>query len=480
MNRNNIMPACAIAARNFLSAGVAIAPVQNSPLHTLVGDISSPLVADYVGDMAVSSILQYSDEYDDTLTDRSQYTLDSYKTAYALAEVIRANLSLIREKIQPMIKAALDAADQTSRKLEQVAIQTEIVMQEPSKFLTANVYREILQGWAGHGWSSIPQVNFFDNLDLEQIIRLTKGISSTLVPAINDVMERLGAAALMDIFQSTFAITSSGLSDNTKAVVAKVSPLDLDSLVFLMGTTLLDRFVDLPGMTKEFQALKMSEFLGGMAARILAAITNHDQLDQLDIVVLKYPDRQGSVVNLCDPNCQPILVNKDNYLAWLEGGGRPELLYGAMLSTRVVTGHELLESAPMFEKLCEEHVVQIRNTNALHAENTIRTAVTHALLNWVEQTPHPDCCPKSQQQVFNDIRDRMQNTTSYDIMNLTNTLMDIVCDVIYFQTEVKTYIQLLMAYEAKNPGADPKQASVACCLEMLAIWAARCITTVKV
>lgn len=481
MNRMNIMTAVGIAAQNLLlSKGVALTPCENSPLHTLVGDVCVPNSHQTAPDMVIAEISTISTQFNPTITDRSQYAVDSYKAAKVLADVVRANMNLIREQLQPMIREAMQAASTVANETRQAAIMTEIVMQERSVLLGNNVFREMLMVYDGTPWVSVPQVNFFENYSLDQVIDMAKFGSSTLHKAVDDIVSRIGAAALMDLIQHTFSFAATSMLDENKLVLSRISPLEVDALLFLIGQRISNDVVDRHGLTKEFQQMKISEFLAGTAIRILEAMRNIEQLDQLDVVVLRYPTTSKGAVNLCLPGGEPIVVDKEAYLAWLQGGGRPELIYGAMLSSRAVIGRELLENSERLLKLCGEHVEQVNAYNALNLENNVRLAVANSLHDWVEKTPVPDCTTKTKEAIIAEIRARMSETTSYDIANLANTIKDIVCAVIYDQTEAKTYIELLMAYETRHPAADPKQANVACCLEILSMWAARCVNIKKV
>lgn len=480
MNRNNLMTPVSVAAQNLLSRGISLLPVENSPLQTLVGDVCLPTSHLTAPEAVINEIVALSDKYDPTIMDRSQYAVDSYKAAKVLADTVRANMNLIREQIQPMIKEIMGAATQVANETKQAAILTEIVMQDRPMLLGNNVFREMLAAYDGTPWVDVPQVNFYENYDLNQILGMAKHGSNTLHKAVDDIVGKIGAAALMDLVQYTFSFAATSMLDETKAVLGRVSPMEVDALLFLIGQRISADIVDRRGLTKEFQQMKMSEFQAGLAIRILETMRSAEQLEHLDVIVLRYPNAQKGAVNLCLPGGEPIVVDKEAYLAWLQSGGRPELIYGAMLSTRAVVGRELLEQSDRLLKVCEEHVEQVNSYNALNLENNVRLAVINAALHWIDQTPVPDCTQKSKEEIVREVRARLSETTSYDLANLANTIKNIVCDVIYDRTEAKTYIELLMAYEARHPAADPKQANVSCCLEILSMWAACCIKSAKV
>lgn len=206
-----------------------------------------------------------------------------------------------------------------------------------------------------------------------------------------------------------------------------------------------------------------------------------EAMNDLDVVldlrigmVAKLLDVQakGSKLIYKSNGLKEVIVIKDTYDKFLENGGCPEAIYGAILSD-VKTGldQSILNKKDLYIDRWDKYVSDLTIERQLGSLNTHRIAYKLVLLGIINDHMSEDVKESIPEEIMDNldtvINDYIHNTKNEDLFNVAFIAEDIFSNVLFRHTNTKEFLGYMKQYAIMDPNINPKVAATYASMDLV-------------
>jgi hypothetical protein len=208
------------------------------------------------------------------------------------------------------------------------------------------------------------------------------------------------------------------------------------------------------GMLKDQTAAALAHKVRGARNSIAA--------NQL-VISAPRPSRPGETVS------GTIVVHGPVYNKWLEEGGSPEALCGAVLAGAGTSYATTLEDAEAHAAAYGRHLGVLNAQAVFELRAITLQGLKEALLAIVNEFPS-DTLSGYNWPVM--IGDRLAQLTASDLEDLYKVAQNEICDLFYSQTDAKAFLEAFNAAANANPGMDGREVALLVAIDYVTSWVA--------
>lgn len=459
-----------IIAEMLKRNGYAVEPTQSTPLYQLTSDTMSLLqgqssnAVDPENMSALAAMVQGEAKLGEN-TAGGYACHDEHMAAAAegMASIIRANLQTVRGVVRPMIDEIVAEVNKNLSALSAVAIVTPIVEDHVSGIFFDPMIKEIMKKPSSVVMQDLPGVSFFAVIDLPQVNGLIHTGMTKVDAMIDELVESVGAERLLALYADHFAVNQAGV------VVEAASTRDEFMLLLLMARGLSSRIDEYSESKSSHTSIEMvlTDFMEQLKLRIETSLYKFDMAVQNHQLVVSYPDELTIDANKVS---KPILVNGEVYRDWLEEGGEPEILYGAMLKDRATGAVTLFENRAAYQAACQKYLAEIEERNETSKDTTIRFSIASAAETYINRVEELPGCKLPKEQAIASIRSAANKMYATNLDNVYIEVKNIVCRTLFADTHVEEVIDHMIRHEGESSEYTPEEQLANSVWDLLARW----------
>lgn len=398
------------------------------------------------------------------------------KAVKAAADVVRGNLKIARNVVNPIVKTIYD---QIVEKLEQhyqekinplsislveypAIWKSETFISEIKKYADAPVNNPKLE-------RIFPQ----EILNKESLFEL---ISTPNVILDREVQEYLGeiSGSLIRQVMDTLFLNVPKYGEDYPIYLLDFLAIHLDFKSALVTYLLAKKFFDNIPDGVNMPLVSYQEYLSiviEQAGRVICQmIDSRDYSDKSGRLVLSYP--LVSYKYLTNPDQAVISVNGSLYQNWLEKGGSPEVLFGAFMSQgiRMVSCDELLEKAESLKAEWNRHSAlldsQAESERFQRILSTLKSSVAKQIVELNEEY-----VVIQDKAVYQDrLLDCLEDVQPCDTTDLYSFVRKVVCEVLFAHTNAHQILCAIDRVGEKQPNLDPREAALIATIDVVSDW----------
>lgn len=479
MLRHQVASASVVTVRALLDRGLVVAPQPDTALYSLVSGsmgmfgngqlFSGPVTSDSL-QFAADLLVANTNRFDEKIQTCSDHDIDMDKARIGIAALIRRNVHITRNQAQPMVRAILEHVTKTLAESADVAVMTPIIPDKLHAIYDNRYYSDLVTANAAETvMGDFPHIDTLPVLDLGSIRALAlTGIDSVDKDVI-DFIDNLGADRFVTAYVQSFTISE---------VVKDVTLLDRDQMLIAL---LIARSIRANRRASELGTTLSTEvldrFISQAAVRIQGKVDLYRDFYDQNQMVIKYPE--SVKLNATGTN-NVIVVHDDLYSEWLEAGGSPEIIYGAMFSDHARNSELLLQNKTFYIAECEKYLAQVGAANDANRDRFIKSAIFESFMDQVKTQDPVEGINVNRDELHYQLRDILGNATTTELNDTTNLVTNLVCDLMFPNTYSKHIIQQMNRYQQERPNADPNDLSTMATLDIVVKWAVRCMKLIKV
>jgi hypothetical protein len=470
-----------VLANNFAKRGLVLSPKEGTPVKQLINAAHIPEPARVVNggldELDVEeSIIKGSLHKDPQGICHHDLLMD--EIVECVAKTVQSNLDLARNRVNPLIKEIVHETQVGLDSIETVgAAKVNIVPRNWHPIWNNNILGELISRY-----DETP----VDNLKLDLIIPtpdsregyltiLKTGIGR-LDRDIESWFDQLPEGFVKYVFTSAFGDTLTGehhtnnLTDLVTHFNGGIDHANRVLLVHLFSRHLLENIPEGVQRSLDEYRVYMSKIMAQSGRALNRFIERRKRNQKNRILLTKYPEENGLVgYNECT-----IEVNGDVYPQWLESGGEPDVLLGALVSDKETGFNSLIERKEQYIKAWQKHermlnirVHNERHNNAVEAFKRAVIKVISELDETIRMAPDAiyrqrllECTERLEQGWYND---------------LYRSVRKVVCHVFFPHTDAYQILCAIDEAAEANPGIEIREAGYLAVINIVAEWVAKLI-----
>lgn len=459
------------------AANVSLVASSNTLLGALVAASNSPIVCGYQGESGFTEAWLKSLEVDmvfgvagrqvipdehgnmTTLFGNSLHSESMHEAATIVATAVTTALGFTRNVVKPVCGTVIDAVATMMEEANAVAEAYEIVDVDPldvwdnpvvvGALAKYDVFKMVKPIKA----NDIPVLVAPQNLDA-----MLQSGNTSLDNAIAQILKETGMTATQ-LFNTIFG----GTADVGQMPRSYWLERNLLLAQFLMVSLISDQPWDGIGLSgNRWTALATSlETALGIACNQVRKMHLEDT-------------KAGIIVLGGDEQAKRIYVNAENYAAWLEAAGTPEVIIGGWLRTKsahAMTRDKLDADREKFlNSWTSYHNAREYNNNTMRVAK-LRTAISSQMIAAIEtldpKTLRPDDTTVA---LIERIKERVNALKPYQMDDVGLTILHLVCDCFFPHTPSKGL--LLRINSLCKEGAEGEEAATQAAIEYIVDWLA--------
>jgi len=468
MIRENTLTSVVALADKLANANVTLAPVESSPLSALIQAGSIPL-PDH-GSLTIP--------FEQQLLNGSLYKnqqgvcehdLVMDEVVDVVEKTVNYNLDLTQNKVNPMVKAVLEATQEyvsNKQAVDPGAISISPVQYHSvwsSHYLTGMIER--------FTETPVKDVNLALSIPLPVVETEFDLISTGLSrfdDELRDMVQTMEPGSLTDLYRRLFVNKDDSYVPSLLPYLnyLRVSP-NQPLLVFLIASKLVDNIPEgvqtSPQLFKEYVTSIMAQ-----AGRALCRqIERRESAAKNRTLVASWSNAQVG-----DLGVTPVVieVNGDVYSKWLQEGGSPDVLFGAFCVDRQANYNLLLERKDQYTAAWARQQRLLQSERRLQMDNHMLVGLSKAVEKEILQLPEDELLVdrKKYLSVLNDYIRSMPNGWQKD--NLYYSARKIVCGVIYPHTMAFDILVAIDSASEAHPDLPVREAAFYGAMEVVADW----------
>jgi hypothetical protein len=179
-----------------------------------------------------------------------------------------------------------------------------------------------------------------------------------------------------------------------------------------------------------------------------------------------------------DPLSGVISVYGPTYNQWLQDGGSPEALCGAVLHGASLDYDALLTNASTHSAAWGRHLNVLNAQLAFELRAATIQGLKLALLDTGKSIPEDERRIDGE-TLLSEVQTRLTKLTNEDLENLYAIAENEVCALFYPHTDAKNFLSAMGAKAESMPGVDMREVAGACLADYVAGWVASAIVATK-
>ena len=479
MLRLNVASASVVTVRALMDKGLVVAPQPDTALYSLV----SGSMGVFNGGMlfegpATSEALQFaaemlvgnSNRFDEKIQTCSDHDIARDQARVGIASLIRRNIHITRNQAQPMVRSILEHVSKTLAEVSDVGVMTPIITDKLHKLYDNRYYNELVTVNAAEAvYGDFPHIDTLPVLDLSGIRSLALTGIDSVDEEVIDLIDNIGADRFVTAYTQSFT-----KSERIKDVGA----LDRDQLLIALliaRSIRANRRATELGTTMSTEVL--TRFISQAALRIQGKVDQFRDFYDQNMMVIKYPETVRLNASGAESS---ILVHDDLYTEWLEAGGSPEIIYGAMFTDRARDSEVLLNDKERYVAACEKYLTSVSSANEANRDKFIKVAIFESFLENLKTQDPVEGIEVNRDNLNYQLREILNGLTSVELNDTANLVTGLVCDLLFPNTYSKHIIQQMTRYQQERPNADPNDLSTMATLDIVIKWVVRCMKLIKV
>jgi hypothetical protein len=444
-------------AKQVTDNDISLIPVDESPLTALINACISPSIAS--GRQVAYSGID-ADEFSPesfigasrlkNSEGASEHDLVMDELIDTIAEAITKNLNEARNDVAPMIEmvheeAVKAIAEATARGQHPYTL---------IPYFYGDVWdRDEIQDMAQR-YSTIPR----NNVRLSVVVPLPEGKSikdvlSTgmiaLDDTIHDILARHGGESwAMSVYEWVFGPRHFAKLEDV--LTMNYTDVDVSIIVMLLANALVQTVPEETNMTLDGYKAYMATIQAQAGANVYRILKRRANNVTSQTMVLERPSRYTDAGNL--------IVNGDVYNRWLDEGGSPEILMGAVIGGRSEGYRDLL--ADKDANLASYRRVKDQITNELtYAQFNALTASFRKSMTDIINNMEEGDLPVPKSVLFTNLTYRLTRLHMHDLADLHIPARKIVCRTLYHHTDVEKYLEAIETAHKDHPELDIREAA---------------------
>lgn len=395
---------------------------------------------------------------------------EAMKQLVALAsDAVTGNFHLARNIVVPTTKAVHDKFVASMRAME-------IDAKKPVG-IVPNVYHDI--------WSN-PQlqglVDRFENVALNEakttfalpmidgmaLMEMLKTGIDSFDSVVIDWFENQPVEKPLETYRKVF-IEGAPIGRQTNAVhVTPEGGLDRNDLVlvFLIASNFEEHMPD--GITVPLDGLRLIlSRLREQAGRAIGAeFKRRDRDRQIKNLVYRVARYDWEYAS---EGRTSVMVNNDVYKTFLEAGGTPEAIYGAVVSGGSTEYHSLMESKDLNEKRWAKHAALHTQRVSAQIYTSQREAARLAMTSYINDQDEDDL-PMARADLHQRTLTVLGGMNQKLFQDDLSAVRCLVCDVLYAHTNVKMVLDAMDSAGMEDPDMNARECALMAVIDLVARW----------
>jgi hypothetical protein len=166
-----------------------------------------------------------------------------------------------------------------------------------------------------------------------------------------------------------------------------------------------------------------------------------------------------------------VMVNNDVYKAFLEEGGSPEAIYGAVVSGGSTEYHSLVENKDLNERRWAKSAAMHAQKVAAQIYTSQREAVRVAMTKHINAQADEDL-PMGKTELHQRVLTVLGKMNPKDFSDDLTAVRWVVCDVLFAHTNVKMVLDAMDTAEIENPDMSARECALMSVIDLVARWMA--------
>jgi hypothetical protein len=387
------------------------------------------------------------------------------------SKAITGNFDLARNGVIPAVKQVHDEYSTFMRAMEVDAKQPVSIV--------PNVYHDIwsnpqLQGlverFENVALSEAKTTVSFPMIDGSALVEMLKTGIDSFDGVVQDWFENQPIDKPMQTYHKVF-VGGAPVGRQTNAV-HRTPEGDLDRndllLVFMIASNFEEHMPD--GMTVELDRVRL----------ILSRI--REQAGRAINAEFKRRDRDRRIKNLVyrvakydweytTDGRTTVMVNNDVYKAFLEEGGTPEAIYGAVVTGGSTEYHSLVENKEVNEKRWAKYAALHSQKVAAQIYTSQREAARRAMTKFINDQDVEEL-PLDRVDMHQRVLKVLGGMNPKDFQDDLTAIRCLVCDVLYAHTNVRMVLDAMDAAGTNDPNMNARECALMSVIDLVARWMA--------
>ena len=456
-------------------AGKVLRPVDGTVIEELTNSTLSAETK--LGEIEFGEIDHTTKLYQDAQqVDQDEFR--EHDTAYQeavdeVAEIVEGNLHLARSKIIP---AAKEVYDLYAKEMERI----ELDAAQPA-YITPNVYHPIwnsdqlismVERFANTPMSvyrfeaSLPELSVYD---IEQHVKT--GIES-FDELISSWFEDQSAEKILEDYRRIFVNREVEIGRATNAV-HEVPGTSMDRNSLLLAFLVANGFdQNVPEGVDNVSLDQLRLYLARMKEQAARAVYQEIERRRRDrdnqILVYRVASEYKSNVG---ESFYDIRVNDDVYRQFLEDGGTPETIYGAVMSGDERSYHYLLENKRSLESKWNRYLSLFNQRLSSQTTHYKRESIRVAFAQYINSVEEDDL-PARREQLHQRTEDCVAKYDAHYFTDEMIVIRDMVAGIFYPDTNAKMIFRAMDEVERSDPDLDARECALFATIDLVARWIA--------
>jgi hypothetical protein len=173
-----------------------------------------------------------------------------------------------------------------------------------------------------------------------------------------------------------------------------------------------------------------------------------------------------------------VFVNNDVYQKFLEEGGSTESIYGAILNGGKVEYDAIKGNQPFLEGLYLKTLKLYNQQSKSVVFNATKDCIRMAFTKYVNSATEEQL-PAGKGEVHSVMQKCVSNILPIDTTDIPVLIRDLVCDVLFCDTNAKMFLTSMDVAEIENPDLNPREYALLAFIDLQARWVSDQIKTKK-
>lgn len=467
-------------ADEYADKGQVLSAAEGSPLAPMCR-VSNPLNA-MIKDIGVDafSIMELSRQKQENGTaSHDERTEEAVNFA---ADIIRGNLQLARNVVNPIIKRAVENIEQAVKdSAAQMAQPLTIVQHQYHEVWNNPILQGFVERYADSPAFELQTRHGMPKLSSDQLEEhLQQGVSRFDSDLEKLVDERSGNW-LVAIYQAAFQ-TDEGQSEMIDEGVPPIESLLRNPLRYA------DELVVVHCLARSFArsvpegtTIELSVFrdwmstLQSQSGRAIARVYElREKHARQKVLIRQWPPLN---IEFYRDQGATIVVNGEVYRQWLQEGGKPEALMGAAVTDKEENYQSLLDKTEGYIKSWERQERIIRSEIRFNEFNRTVAALEKAIayeINTYEFEQDADKGDAVKVGFHAKLKELVKglNAKQVDKHNLFGTVRNLICTIMFPRTEAERILCAIDAAAEENPDITIREAGFLAVIEIVSEWVA--------
>lgn len=387
---------------------------------------------------------------------------------------VTADLQTAKNEAKPLIKELAEAVEKEwAAKTGDIIHGYHINSSDIDKIFNSTKIENLFDRYSRGTLEEVQLPAVFPELEYSEIARRVKTGDEELNKAIDDMLINTTPDGLVNLYNSYFVRRFADKSFDPKSRLYGDERFSLEAMLIVYFLS-LGLEADLPdGVDASASALRVSMgmFRGAIGTMIKRRLIRREESIKNKMLVVDY-SRYVDGMSDC-----PITVNKVVYENFLEAGGTPEAIFGAVIANATLTYDSILENRLGHETFWNNKLELYRSTNIQNKLTVVIEAIRSSVNKLIASIPVSEATGSNAER-RERLREVLSHTYAKDLDDLPGLVRKVICRVFYTQRPVMEYIiSSIDKFEALE-GETTAQIAGHVTLKLVSEWVAKNIQSV--